>query len=207
MLVAVGYGRILSAAHCDPTGNMAIEDGAHAAFSPGGADVDVANGYDSLLIDPNNGTIGEVYGGPWDATSASHPNRYDLHVGGDANASVGEGLCIGGANTGEHCNAYVIRADFSFECNRGLYMCPGFRAASDNGHLIGGAGDSGGPVYVERTDGRVGARGTYANGVAGYFLDCNIGRFPPGAEGCDRRINVVGIDELEARWVAQVEYD
>jgi hypothetical protein len=78
MLVSGGYGRLLSAAHCDPTGNAVIEDGAHQAFSPGGADVDVANGYDSLLIDPNNGTIGEVYGGPWNATPTSHPNRYDL---------------------------------------------------------------------------------------------------------------------------------
>lgn len=207
MLVSGGYGRILSAAHCDPTGNAVIEDGAHEPFSPGGADVDVAQGYDSLLIDPNNGTIGEVYGGPWNATEASHPNRYDLHVGGDANASVGEDVCVGGANTGEHCNAEVIRADFSFECNRGLYMCPGFRVGTTNGNLIGGAGDSGGPVYIERTDGRVGARGIYVNGVPGYFVDCTIGRFPPGTDGCDRRINVVGIDELEDRWVAQVEYD
>jgi hypothetical protein len=49
-------------------------------------------------------------------------------------------------------------------------MCPGFRVRTDNGNLIGGAGDSGGPVYVERTDGRVGARGIYVNGVPGVAV-------------------------------------
>lgn len=205
VLTPGGYGRLLGAAHCAPEGNAVLQDGARDRLSDGGADVDVRPSWDSLLIDPVGGTIGKVFGGPWNAGTGH--NRYQFHVGGDANASVGEDVCVSGANTGEHCNAEVIRANFQFSCNGGQYMCPGFRVGSTNGNLIGGGGDSGGAVYIERSDGRVGARGVYVNGVSGYFLDCNVGRFPQGNNGCDRRINVVGIDELEDVWGVRVEYD
>lgn len=206
VLTPGGYGRLLSAAHCAPNGNAALEDGHHDRLSNGNDAVDVRPDEDSLLIDPVGGTIGKVFGGAFNAPTTA--NRYQFHIGGAGAASVGEDLCVSGANTGEHCNARVHRADIRFRCNSAEYMCRGFRARSTNGNLIGGSGDSGGPVYIERSDGRVGARGIYVNGVPEYFLDCNnIGRFPPGDDGCDRRINVVAIDRLEKMWNVIVEFD
>ena len=77
------------------------------------------------------------------------------------------------------------------------------------GGIVGGAGDSGAPVYIERTDGTVGARGICVSGRLGYELPCAVMRYEPpdGAVGneCDSEANVVDIQAIKAHWQVQIE--
>ena len=150
--------RLLSAAHCDPTGNLAWNDGAGNSLSTGGATISVEeDGIDSMIIDPVGDSTGRVFGGPWNATS-SHA-RYSLKVGGSYANAVGNYVCVSGAMSGENCLATQIYAiNQTMPCpDNTSHTCKLHLA--DNSTQILAIGDSGGPVYALRDDGRVSARG------------------------------------------------
>lgn len=202
-----GTGRLLSAGHCNPNAAGNLYDGANDLLSNGNNN-QVAPNFDSLLIDPVNGTIAETYLGPYDS---SNERRV---AGGDA-PSQGEEVCVSGANHGEHCHARIDRLGAQFQCwfQGTTESCPGFiieTTAQTGGGILGGTGDSGAPVYIRRNDGRVGARGIYTTGLASGYTSCT-GQFWFNADNvtdsqeCDTRAGVVGITHLTDRWNVTVE--
>lgn len=169
VLNSSGQGRLLSAAHCDTTGDREIRDGTgNQEIAPGNASVDIRiAGIDSMIIDPSAspGTIGKVFGGAFN--QAAGTAKYEYHVGGSGgvgSAQEGDEVCLSGANSGEHCNKTITDGTY-------LLDCPGNPSLNCNAFVYGAAtgitvaqGDSGGPIYVERSDGRVGARGIQSAG-------------------------------------------
>lgn len=194
ILLDNGQGRLLSAAHCNNAG-ATVHDGQGQVIGPVSAR---APGYDSLLINPNASpaTIGKVFGGPWNAGTGH--NRYQFFVGGAAGPAVNQTVCTSGARSGEHCNRTIRETGVTWSCNG--TTCTGFRARGDGDGVSVAGGDSGGPIYDPRSDGRVGARG---------IISAGSNTTPCGsvAEPTTCYVNVYGISitRLLNRWNARIE--
>jgi V8-like Glu-specific endopeptidase len=157
IVTEAGDHRIVTAAHCNKKVGDLVRDG---AGQPLGTVTHRAPGIDAQLIEPVGGTTtaGAVLGGPWDATSAH--DRYQFPVATVQRPAVGQHICSSGAVTGEHCS--TIRAtDIAWTC--GEKTCHGFRASRDDGGVVVGGGDSGGPMYTV-IDGKAYARGMIDGG-------------------------------------------
>jgi hypothetical protein len=212
---SAGEGRLLSAGHCDlnQAGTALLDtawnDGNGDRLTEGGPDVwvdeDQVDGTDSLVMDPVGGTQGKIYRGPWDAT------LNDLvSVGSAYQNAVGDQVCTGGANSGEHCgptfitdvNVRVVGCIFTF------WTCRFHRIQNYAGATIGVNFDSGGPVFAVRADGRVSARGIINAGHRGYESTC-----PPPAtiryyylsHTCYLAIYMSPITTILTRWVKDIE--
>lgn len=149
-------GRLLSAAHCDTSGNAAWDNGAGAELTPGGAYVSVILSVDSMLINPNGGTSGYVYTGGYNSSSR-------LAVAATDTNNEGELVATGGANSGAHGGLVIINDAYPGNCNG--YSCTLIVAEGDPGQTVVVGGDSGGPVYHRRGDGRVNAKGIILQGA------------------------------------------
>ncbi|WP_369371866.1 hypothetical protein AB1046_00695 [Promicromonospora sp. Populi] len=142
VVTGAGYDRIVTAAHCNQTVGSIVRDGAGQRL---GTVSNRALGLDAQLIEPvrDSTTSSAVFGGPWDA-SPTHP-RYRFPVATVQRPAVGQEICSSGAVTGEHC-ATVRATDIAWTC--GEQTCHGFRASRDDGGVVVGGGDSGGPMYT-----------------------------------------------------------
>lgn len=198
-IIRNGAGRLLTAQHCGIGYGGEVRDGAGQRI---GEVTNIATGYDSVLIDPDAspGTTGKVFGGPWNA-GTTHP-RYQMSVGGATGASNADSGCTSGAMTGEHCGLDVYHVGITFPCGANLaFSCDGFRVAASSGETAAAPGDSGGPVYVNRTDGRVGARGIIANVIVNE-VTCGSTAEPID---CWRNAEAVGIQYILDAWNASIE--
>lgn len=157
VVTRAGHQRIVTAAHCNERVGDLVRDGAGQRL---GTVTHRAPGLDAQLIDPigDPETTGDVFGGPWDATS-DH-KRYRFPVTAVQRPAVGQRICSSGAVTGEHC-ATVRTTDMAWSC--GKQTCHGFRASRDDGGVVVGGGDSGGPMYTV-IDGKATARGMIDGG-------------------------------------------
>lgn len=142
IVTAAGHNRIVTAAHCNTAVGALVRDGAGQRL---GTVSNRALGLDAQLIAPirDSTTSSAVFGGPWDA-SPTHP-RYRFPVATVQRPAVGQNICSSGAVTGEHC-ATVRATDIAWTC--GEQTCHGFRASRDDGGVVVGGGDSGGPMYT-----------------------------------------------------------
>jgi hypothetical protein len=201
VITGSGSGRLLSAGHCDNDGNRAVYDGTgNQVIAPGGTSVDVRHvGIDSMIIDPSASpaTIGKVFGGAYD--QAVGTPRYQYHVGGSGSPQDNDEVCVSGANSGEHCSRRISDPVVAYRCPGNPDVnCTGFRFGSNTG-ITTVAGDSGGPIYVERADGRVGARGLVSAGFLSDAGDC-----PSVADGpaynCLKWAIGVSITDVLAYW-------
>jgi hypothetical protein len=193
-----GYGRLLTSAHCGDNGST-WTDGTGEVIGP--VIARKRDTIDSMLIDPtaSPATTGIVFGGPWDATSLNA--RYQLSVGGSSAPSTGDTVCSNGAMSGEHCNKTIVTTSVSWNC--GGYTCEGFKLADYvyPNSVAGAQGDSGGPVYVNRSDGRVGARGIMTTGYTP--VTCGSTAYPDTT--CYAVMYAVGITRLTSHWGVTVE--
>lgn len=160
-----GYGRMLSARHCDTSGNIAWRNGNLEPHTLGGTAVSVKTTNDTMMIDPVGGSAGWVFGGKWNEPFGTA--RYDFEVARDLNSSEGIYVCTSGANSGEHCNLRVDGDTGIVTWTCGPAFCHGWRATENDAdpavsHV---GGDSGGPVYQMRSDGRVNAVGIIYGGT------------------------------------------
>lgn len=173
-LASTGEDRILSAGHCDPTGNVSWTDGNGDLLTNGGGDVWVyRTKIDSLVMDPVGGALGRVWGGPWNATS-THP-RYVLSVGSKYQNAVGDYVCTDGAMSGEHCgNTKITAVNVPVIDDEGITYTL-HQIYNSDGKFIMAEGDSGGPVYALRSDGRVSARGILSRGLDAWQVTCPAG--------------------------------
>lgn len=202
VLTRTGQGRLLSAEHCDPTGNRRWYDRGGRLLTPGGAAVDVAPGIDSMLIDPVGGTRGYVYGGPWNAPPTQA--RYRLSVTGWGVPHVGDRICTSGANSGEHCGL-VVTGRVLVSCADALPgVCRAWQAEAPRGRVAVVAGDSGGPVYQDNGFGSVGARGIINSGAATVHCPATASR-PYGK--CFGEVFFIGIREVLRHWHVTVQVE
>ncbi len=157
-----------------------------------------------MLIDPVGGTDGRVFGGKYNATPGS--SRYSLRVAGSSNNNTGDSVCTSGANSGEHCNLIITADAALWSCNG--YTCSGSRAQPATSTAAAIGGDSGGPVYANRSDGRVTARGIISavdtpaacpsyRTFPGYFSNSSVPK-------CGRRVYYYPIQPLTA-WGMSLE--
>jgi hypothetical protein len=201
VLASGNEGRILSAAHCDLTGNKSWDNGDSQNYTSGGGNVSVALSVDSMLIDPIGGTNGRVYdGGIWGSSSRKV-------AGTDVN-NVGDFVRMSGANSGENSSGIeIINDSYSGDCNG--YACTLIVAEANQGQVAGIRGDSGGPVYHVRGEGRVDAKGIILQGS--QDVQCNNYRFdpskpPPNADtGCFNRVRYQPIRPLMSVWNVSIE--
>lgn len=154
-------------------------------------------------MDPVGTTSGWVHGGPYNA-SGTH-SRYRLKVAGASRAQFQDQICTSGANSGEHCYLEVKdTAIRTWDC--GGAICSGFRAADIDDaapwRVAAVSGDSGGPVYIQRDDGRVGARGIM-QGVSGTG-SCTSPTFE-SYDACGASVYFVDILRLEDTWGVTVQ--
>jgi hypothetical protein len=151
--------RIISAAHCNKGVGSVVRDG---AGQPLGKVTHHSPAIDAQAIAPFDAprtSRPAVFGGPWDATPAS--SRYRFPIAGVQRPAVGQVICASGAVTGEHCGARIRATNVAWSC--GERTCHGFRASRDDGGVVVGGGDSGGPIYAV-INGRAYARGMIDGG-------------------------------------------
>ncbi|MGC3860614.1 hypothetical protein ACPSM1_10560 [Micromonospora chersina] len=147
--------QILSAGHCGANGQVAYDGGGPTDTM--GPIINDNNPRDTLMIRVAAG--GRIYTGAYNAATS-------IGVGGAASDYVGNYVCTGGSSSGEHCSLRVSVVNQFV--NVGYVIGPVTQA----NHIVAGScaaapGDSGGPVYSYRSDGRVDARGTVSAGVTG----------------------------------------
>jgi len=145
----------ISAGHCGSNGQGATIPGQP---SPTGTITGDNNPRDTLAINYPAGVAGAIYNGPFNSSTG-------VGVGGAVSDFVGNFVCTGGASSGEHCNIQVQAVNEFI--NVGYIIGPETRAALPTGQCAVAPGDSGGPAYSYRSDGRVNARGTISAGITG----------------------------------------
>ncbi|HVK28568.1 MAG TPA: hypothetical protein VM575_09505 [Nocardioides sp.] len=210
-----GTGRLLTAGHCGETGGI-VRDASNQGIGYLSS-VDEPT-WDSALVDPtaSPATTGVIYGGG----SYNQPGsaRYMLDVAGGASPLFGQEVCTGGANSGEHggsaCTGITV-TNTSINVQCGAYVCNTFRITSTARTLALASGDSGGPVYIQRTDGRVGARGVIMGGDTAKVVGCPSGMpvqgdpIPGDPSGtgvlCFWEGYAISIPRLLNRWNATLE--
>jgi hypothetical protein len=162
---STGDTALLSARHCDTSGSLPWYTPAGTVITAGGTHVTLRGTNDTMLMNPAGSSAGWTYGAGWNATSVS--SRFRVRVGGHMQAGYNEPVCTSGANSGEHCSTWVEQRYGPTVWTVNGFGVNGFTAASYVVPVSVVGGDSGGPVYINKTDGRVGARGIIYGG-SGY---------------------------------------
>ncbi|MEO3978605.1 S1 family peptidase [Streptomyces sp. CAU 1734] len=198
-VLAGGGGRLLSAGHCDTTGNGAITDGAGQSISPGGTAVARLGEIDSLLIDPSASpaTIANIFRGGYNSNTKSNVKSWASNWPGDS-------VCSSGASTGEHCGTVYDDSDVYFI--EGHYVGV-VQVAAPAGQIFGGQGDSGGPVF-RTVSGGVQARGILISAdltEGSMTYACGTTDPAAGPIQCSRWVNYVPISTILNTWGATLE--
>ncbi|MGH3715027.1 MAG: hypothetical protein ACRDT4_16420 [Micromonosporaceae bacterium] len=194
-----GYGRLLSARHCDPSGDGVIRDGGGTTIAPGGSSVAVNANIDSLLMDPSASpaTIARIYRGGWSSSSYSTVRNWYSNW-------VGDPVCTSGASTGEHCG--TVYDDNDTHLVHGVQVGV-IQVRAPSGSIMGGQGDSGGAMFKKLSNG-VQARGILLGPDPDYAETTSCGTVAPDTGGfiyCSRYIDYVPISTILNTWGLRLE--
>ncbi|MEU3402215.1 hypothetical protein [Streptomyces filamentosus] len=192
-------GRLLSAGHCDTSGNGAVYDGGQQQIAPGSASVAYSKGIDSLLIDPSSSpaTAPNVFRGGYAATSTSLVKNWASNWPGDP-------VCSSGASTGEHCGTVYDDGDVVSLNGASVGV---IQVSAPAGSIMGGQGDSGAPMFKKVTGG-VQARGILLGpdlAAGGETYSCGTTDPNVGSIRCSRWINYVPISTILNVWGVSLE--
>lgn len=189
-----GTDMLLSAAHCDDDGGAwNWYDGTRVdRLAYGSGTSFLRSGADSMLMDPIGDTAGNVFTGSWSSGTSKR-------VAGTSNNNTGERVCTSGAISGEHCSL-AITNDAAYWSFNGYRYGPGSIAKASSGIAVA-AGDSGGPVYATRSDGRVTARGIISAGLLGD-RSCPSTRI---STDCSSTVYYYPIQSLQKAWGVTVK--
>ncbi|GIF74047.1 ricin-type beta-trefoil lectin domain protein [Asanoa siamensis] len=185
-----GYGvntpsgpAVLTAGHCGNPGNR-ITDGAGEFIGNIGGD---DNTYDVLVI-PTTAASNRIYVG------GGNSNQ-QLTVTGAGAPFVGERLCQSGYTSANSVGGQICNLQVRFEGTDSQRL---WEATQTDGQIAARPGDSGGPVYLDRGDGTVTARGTTTRvagsgfGFAGFEkAQQRFGVSIPGGTGGGRTGQIV----------------
>jgi hypothetical protein len=185
-----GYGRLLTANHCDPSGDRTVRSGGGTIIAYGSG-VSTYPSIDSNSIDPRQSpaTAEKIYTGHWASTSRSTVKNW-------ASNNNGDYVCSGGATTGTHCGTIIDDSVGWPGLSGGWYV-----KARGNGSYMAGQGDSGGPIYRGVTGGAQ-ARGTLIGGYGYSEAYCSSSAINPDATGarCFRDIVYLPISVALNSW-------
>jgi hypothetical protein len=145
---------VLAAGHCGQPGNR-FTDGSGEFIGNVGPD---DNTWDILIV-PTNAISNRIYVG------GANSNQTRTVVGGGA-PFIGERLCQSGNTSANAVGAQICNLQVQFEGTDSQRL---WEARQLDGQIAARPGDSGGPVYLDRGDGTVLARGTNTR-VAGSGL-------------------------------------
>ncbi|MFG2292674.1 hypothetical protein [Streptomyces sp. NPDC048603] len=199
-VLAGSTGKLISASHCDRSGNLAVRDGAGQTIAPGGTSVATIDSIDSMLIDPSSSpaTTPSIFRGGHSSTSTSLVKGWYSNWPGDP-------VCSSGASTGEHCGTVYDDSDVYVDEN-GVRVGV-IQVAAPAGQIMGGQGDSGGPMFKKVTGG-VQARGILISAdITAGSMTTSCGSVAPDASGilCSRWVNYVPISTILNTWGVQLE--
>ncbi|MFF1511624.1 hypothetical protein [Streptomyces sp. NPDC058326] len=200
-VLAGSTGKLLSASHCDYPGNLAVRDGAGQTIAPGGSSVATIHGIDSMLIDPSDSpaTTPKIFRGSHTTTSTSLVKSWYSNWPGDP-------VCSSGASTGEHCGTVYDDSDVYVDDYTGARIGV-IQVAAPSGQIMGGQGDSGGPMFKKVTGG-VQARGILISAdITAGSMTQSCGSVAPDANGiwCSRWVNYVPISTILNTWGVSLE--
>ncbi|MER5932092.1 hypothetical protein [Streptomyces sp. NPDC002054] len=199
-VLAGSTGKLLSASHCDRSGNLAVRDGAGQTIAPGGTSVATIDSIDSMLIDPSTSpaTTPRIFRGSHSSTSTSLVKSWYSNWPGDP-------VCSSGASTGEHCGTVYDDSDVYVDEN-GVRVGV-VQVAAPAGKIMGGQGDSGGPMF-KTVSGGVQARGILISAdITAGPMTSSCGSVAPDASGikCSRWVNYVPISTILNTWGVSLE--
>ncbi|MGK5440359.1 RICIN domain-containing protein [Micromonospora sp. URMC 105] len=140
-----GGPAVLTAGHCGETGHR-MTDGAGEFIGNVGAD---DNNFDVQVI-PTNAVSNRIYVGGADSTQ-------QRTVTGGGAPFIGERLCQSGNTSANAVGRPICNLEVQFEYTDSQRL---WEARQLDGQTAARPGDSGGPVYLDRGDGTVTARGT-----------------------------------------------
>lgn len=191
-------GRLLSARHCDTSGNGSIKDGGGTTIASGGSSVAVIGRIDSMLIDPSASpaTTPRIYRSTYSSSSTSAVKNWYSNWPGDP-------VCTSGASTGEHCGTVYDDGD---TVSLNGYNINVIQVRAPSGSIMGGQGDSGGAMFKKVTGG-VQARGILLGPDTDYSQTTSCGTVDPevGTIYCSRYINYVPISTILNTWGVRLE--
>ncbi len=171
---------MISAGHCTPGGGNVSTPVAFVGTVTAGSGENYNAGVGTVLlpdqvnyrgdialinVTPGSNSSGRIYtGGPGSSTSVA--------VGAMATelAVVGERYCTGGYASGEMCGWTVAKTRFDHRYSNGEVVRNADQGNKAAPCTIGG--DSGGPLYEYRPDGKVTARGIHSGGSTGTPRAC-----------------------------------
>jgi hypothetical protein len=178
-----GGPAILSAGHCGQPGNRITDGSGEFIGNIGGDD----NTFDVLVI-PTSAVSNRMYVG------GANSNQ-QLTVAGAGAPFVGERLCQSGNTSANAVGGQICNLQVQFEGTDSQRL---WEARQLDGQVAARPGDSGGPVYLDRGDGTVLARGTTTRvagsgfGFAGFEkAQQRFGVSIPGAGGGGGRVGQV----------------
>jgi hypothetical protein len=175
-----GGPAILTAGHCGNTGNRFNDGSGELIGNAGGVD----KNFDVMVI-PTNAVRNRIYVG------GANSNDQRTVTGGGA-PFIGERLCQSGRTSANAVGAQICNLQVQFEWTDSQRL---WEVRQLDGQIAARPGDSGGPVYLDRGDGNVTARGTTTRvagsqmGFAGFekaqqMFGVSIpGGAPPGNTG------------------------
>jgi len=206
-------GRMLSAAHCDITGNLGWFNGNLVdprVMNTGFSNVSVIPSMDSMMFNPQDGTAGRVHtGGIWSTATEYRP------VSATAVNNVGDTVSTDGANSGEHAGQAIYDDAIPLDGACNGYDCTLVGAKAPVDALVNVGGDSGGPVFHRNVAGTLTAKGIIKASPASSFIACDSSdyRFNPGTytyfgvshTKCYKRVLYYPIQPLLTAWGVTIE--
>lgn len=155
-----GAARTTTARHCAAPTYTAFDNG---STSYGGTQTH-AHGAGARIL--TGSAYRWMFDGAW-----NDPNGYYKVVEGYADLSVNDWVCASGANTGVHCNIQVDNLLISYNDGFGAPFWT-IRSHQRGSGIAAGQGDSGGPVLVPYSNGKVGAAGMIQGDLGQRTTDC-----------------------------------
>jgi hypothetical protein len=140
-----GGRAVLTAGHCGDPGHRFTDGAGEFIGNVGGDD----NNFDVLII-PTNAVSNRIYVGGGNSTQ-------QRTVTGGGAPFVGERLCQSGNTSANAVGSPICNLQVQFEGTDSQRL---WEARQLDGQIAARPGDSGGPVYLDRGDGTVTARGT-----------------------------------------------
>ena len=193
-----GNGRLLSAGHCDTSGDGLVEDGGGTNIAPGGSSVTRRGAIDSLLIDPSASPATQqyMYRGAYNSSSFATVKNWAANFPGDP-------VCTSGASTGEHCGSVYDDDDTVSIAGYTVGVIQVSRSTAP----MGGQGDSGGAMF-RTVSGGVQARGSLVGpDLKAGSETTSCGTVDPDVAPitCSRWINYVPISTILNTWGVTLE--
>lgn len=172
---------MVTAGHCVPNGGTTKNGGGSAmGTTASGTRENWAPGFGTAWLTGDNQYRGDIALISLSSPKTNSPRVYRGSTTSATSSAVaeiwsrspraGDQFCTGGTRSGELCGWVVQETNVVHEYSNGEILRSGFRATRAGSCIIGG--DSGGPAFTVRSDGRLAAKGV-VSGSNSSSTNCN----------------------------------